>query len=443
MSHNTNEQLPSPRSSGQQSGAARAAPTRWAAAALLLTLALGQVAQAVDGQLDPSFGGNGLVTLDIDNLGDQLFGVAILSDGRIAVGGFTGLTGTTGGPLSGDLDFVVGAFSPNGSLDTGFGTGGLTITDIIGPQPVPNDANALVLQQDGKIVLVGRSGPNESPRFAAVRYRADGQPDTGFGDNGMVETPAPGPGSPESNARDVAVQTDGKIILAGVVGSNVLGSPPRAGDIALVRYNQDGSLDDGGPLDTTPGDQFGLDGTVRTTHFGADNFAFALAVAVQLDGKIVAGGEVDPEPPDLKFGDFVLVRYNQDGSLDDGRPDDNGLDDGGLPDSTPGDQFGDNGTVRTDFGLPTDLGLASDDTVTDLVLQPDGKIVAGGSGRGTGTKQFVLARYNVNGTLDPSFGTGGTKTTPFPALGGSMAALVRQQGGKLVAAGTAGTQATV
>ena len=99
--------------------------------------------------------------------------------------------------------------------------------------------------------------------------------------------------------------------------------------------------------------------------------------------------------------------------------------------------------MRTDFGLPTDLGLASDDTVTDLVLQPDGKIVAGGSGGGTGTKQFVLARYNVNGTLDPSFGTGGTKTTPFPALGGSMAALVRQQGGKLVAAGTAGTQATV
>ena len=267
MSHNTNEQLPSPRSSGQQSGAARAAPKRWAVAALLLTLALGQVAQAVDGQLDPSFGGNGLVTLDIDNLGDQLFGVAILSDGRIAVGGFTGLTGTTGESLSGDLDFVVGAFSGvNGSLDPGFGTGGLTITDIIGPQPVPNDANALVLQNDGKIVLVGRSGPNESPRFAAVRYRADGQPDTGFGVGGIVETPFPGPGSPESNARDVAVQTDGKIILAGVVGSNVLGSPPRAGDIALVRYNQDGSLDDGGPLDTTSGDQFGLDGTVRTTH---------------------------------------------------------------------------------------------------------------------------------------------------------------------------------
>jgi uncharacterized delta-60 repeat protein len=122
------------------------------------------------------------------------------------------------------------------------------------------------------------------------------------------------------------------------------------------------------------------------------------------------------------------VRYNQDGSLDDG----------GLADSTPGDQFGDNGTVRADFGLPTDLGLLSDDAVMDLVLQPDGKIVAGGTARPRGARVFALARYNVDGTLDPSFGTGGTKTTDFPGgLDGSMAALVRQPGGKLVAAGTA------
>ncbi len=271
-------------------------------------------------------------------------------------------------------------------------------------------------------MLVGQSGPHNSPRFAAVRYRADGQPDTGFGVGGVVETPFPV--NLESNACDVAVQTDGKIILAGVVGSNVLGMPPRAGDIALVRYNRDGSLDDGGADDTTLGDRFGDDGMVRTS-FGASNFAFALAVAVQLDGKIVAGGEVDPEPPGPR-GDFVLVRYNQDGSLDDG----------GLTDSTPGDQFGPNGTVRTDFGVTADR---SDDALMDLVLQPeDGKIVAGGTARPRGARVFALARYNVDGTLDPSFGTGGTMTTDFPdGLDGTMAALVRQPGGKLVAAGTA------
>ena len=74
------------------------------------------------------------------------------------------------------------------------------------------------------------------------------------------------------------------------------------------------------PIDTTLGDNSATMARCGP-RFGADNFAFALAVAVQLDGKIVAGGEVDPEPPDPKFGDFVLVRYNQDGSLDDGRPD--------------------------------------------------------------------------------------------------------------------------
>ena len=363
MSHNAHEQLPGPRFPGQQSGVPRAASKRWAATALL-TLALGQVAQAADGQLDPSFDGDGRVIFavlgsvpDLDDFGldvqqDQLFGVAILPSGRIAVGGTTTESRFDG------FDFVVGAFSGvNGSLDTGFGEngGGLTITDISGPQggptpPVPRSfckgvasdgrsedvANALVPQNDqgeSKIVLVGQSGPHASPRFAAVRYRATGQPDTGFGVGGVVETRFPE--NLESNACDVAVQTDGKIILAGVVGSNVLGSPPRTGDIALVRYNQDGSLDNGSAPDTNTGDRFGLDGTVRTTHFGADNFAFAQAVVVQPDGKIVAGGEVDPEPPDPRFGDFVLVRYNQDGSLDDGRLDDNGLNDGGLPDSTP------------------------------------------------------------------------------------------------------------
>lgn len=427
MSHNAYEQ-PSPRSSGQQSGAARAAPERWAAAALL-TLAMGQVAQATDGQLDPNFDGDGRVIFAVpgrvpdnglDEQQDQLFGVAILPDRRIAVGG------TTTESRFDDFDFVVGAFSGvNGSLDTGFGTtGGLTITDISGPPsgvtpPVPRSfckgvssdgrsedvANALVLQNDqgeSKIVLVGQSGPHNSPRFAAVRYRANGQPDTGFGVGGVVETPFPD--NLESNACDVAVQTDGKIILAGVVGSNVLGSPPRTGDIALVRYNRDGSLDDGGADDTTLGDRFGDDGMVRTS-FGASNFAFALAVAVQLDGKIVAGGEVDPEPPDPKTGDFVLVRYNQDGSLDDG----------GLADSTPGDQFGDNGTVRTDFGLPTDLGLLSDDAVMDLVLQPDGKIVAGGTARPRGARVFALARYNVDGRWTRPSGRGVPKPRTFPA----------------------------
>jgi uncharacterized delta-60 repeat protein len=260
MSHKAHEQLPTPPSCSIHSGASREGSKRWgtAAAAALLTLALGQVAQAADGQLDPSFGDDGRVIYDIDDTGGQhqLFGLAIQPDGRIVVGG------STRAP-SNDLDFVVGAFrSVYGSLDTAFGTGGLTITDISGPQPAADFANALVLQTDGKIVLVGRSGrpgSPESPQFAAVRYTADGAVDTGFGVDGILETPVPG--GDESIASDVAIQPDdGKIILAGVVGAQ-LDSNNRSGDIALVRYNRDGSLDDDGPLDKTPGDRFGVDGT--------------------------------------------------------------------------------------------------------------------------------------------------------------------------------------
>ena len=425
MSHKAHEQLPTPPSCSLRSGASREASKRWGAttAAALLTFALGQIAQAADGQLDASFGDNGRVTLDVDERGgqDHLAGVVLLPDGRIAVGGHTRARSLNDPP---DLDFVVAAFSSiNGSLDTGFGTSGLTTTDISGPQPALDEASALVRQDDGKIVLVGRSGPSGSRQFTAVRYQVGGLVDPGFGILGVVETLVPG--GPESIASDVAVQTDGKIILAGEVGGD-----NHSRDIALVRYNRDGSLDDndeggvddGGLPDHTPGDKFGSNGTVRTS-FGGSQFAFASAVVVQGDGKIVAGGGADLSDPNTQV-DFALVRYNRDGSLDDGGP----------LDTTPGDKFGRDGKITTGFGS------GRDDSVADLVLQPDGKIVAGGTSSIDKARLFALARYNADGTIDQTFGTGGTTTTDFPrGFGGSMAALVVQPGGKLVAAGSATT----
>ncbi|MGQ0591895.1 MAG: hypothetical protein ACT4QB_04385 [Gammaproteobacteria bacterium] len=214
-------------------------------------------------------------------------------------------------------------------------------------------------------------------------------------------------------------------MLAGVVGTD-LNSDNRSGDFALVRYNRDGSLDDndeggvddGGLPAATPGDKFGSNGTV-TTSFTGSEFELATAVVVQPDGKIVVGGQAGPAGRDTDSG-FALVRYNQDGSLDNGGPLDN----------NPGDRFGADGTVRTDFGNGRTDGVA------DLVIQPDGKIVAGGTSGIDDATQFALARYNVDGAIDQSFGTGGKKTTDFPSGGaGEMAALVMQPGGKLVAAG--------
>ena len=90
--------------------------------------------------------------------------------------------------------------------------------------------------------------------------------------------------------------------------------------------------------------------------------------------------------------------------------------------------------------MTANFGPGKDDSVADLVIQPDGKIVAGGTSSVATARQFALARYHVDGTIDQTFGTDGKKTTDFPDGGaGLMAALVRQPGGKLVAAGRATT----
>ena len=168
MSHNTHEQLPTPRSSSIRSGASREASKRWGAAttATLLTLALGQVAQAADGQLDPSFGGDGRVTLDVDGAGrqDQLFGVAILPDGRIVVGGST--RGRPPVPNQNNIDFVAAGFTDTGTLDPAFGTAGLTTTGIGGPSPGNDFGNAVFLQDDQGEEIETRQRPLDAPEEA-------------------------------------------------------------------------------------------------------------------------------------------------------------------------------------------------------------------------------------------------------------------------------------
>ncbi|MGH9890722.1 MAG: delta-60 repeat domain-containing protein, partial [bacterium] len=198
-SHNAHEQLQSPRSSGQRSGATRAAPNRWATAAALLTLALGQVAQAADGQLDPSFDGDGLVILDVGNERNEFQALAVQRDGKIVAAGSVGIVTSR--------DFAVARFNPDGSLDLGFGTGGINSTTDVSGADLRDFAEALALQADGKIVLAGQSGPEGAEQFA------------------------------------------------------------------IARYNPDGSLDDGSPADSTPGDEFGVNGTRLTPFPGGRSIA--------------------------------------------------------------------------------------------------------------------------------------------------------------------------
>jgi uncharacterized delta-60 repeat protein len=335
-------------------------------------LAMAGPAYAKAGDLDPSFGTGGKVTTDFAAGGDQATAVAVQADGKLVAAG-TAFTGQFS-------DFALARYNPDGTLDPSFGTGGKVTTNIDGGG---NDATALAIQADGKLVVAGSAFTGAGVDFAVARYNPDGTLDANFGTGGKVTTDFAG-GFDQANA--LIVQADGKLVVAGSTEFTAI-------DFALARYNPDGTLDA----------SFGTGGQVVTDLGGTDR-AFALAVQ---GGKLVAAG--------LTFttnGDFGLVRYNADGTLD--------------------ASFGAGGKVTTDFAGFTDWAFA-------LAVQ-GGKLVAAGRAGFEGNDDFALVRYNPDGTLDASFGTGGKVTTDFGRSGGSFdeARALVVQGSRLVATGNVG-----
>ena len=328
--------------------------------------------QGQPGDLDPAFGAGGSVAVDLAFDSDEARGVAVQSDGRIVMAGLTG-TYPEG-------DFVLTRHTTEGALDRSFGEGGIVLTDFGSTHDL---GQALAIQADGRIVAVGSSQiPDRASTFAVARYQTDGSLDPSFGQGGEVLTDV-GPSSDDAQA--VAIQPDGKIVVAG----SVLSQNFTDGSFGIVRYNTDGSLDG----------SFGAGGIVVV---GFDSFLDAAnVVLVQPDGRIVAVGTVSRIDGTADFG---LARLNANGSLD--------------------TSFSRDGKVTSDFS-----GLY--DGAYGGALQADGKIVAGGFAAGQG---FALARYTANGQLDPSFGGDGKVTTDSGM--GSIGALVIQPDGNILAAGS-------
>lgn len=337
-------------------------------------------AQAEDspGDLDPSFGIGGKVTTDFAvGLSDLADAVVLQQDGKIVTAGLAG------------VDFALARFNPDGTLDTGFGTGGKVTTDFAGF----DQAFAIMLQPDGKLVAAGVANQGSGDaNFALARYNPDGALDTSFGSGGKVSTDFAGR---DDVALDLVLQADGKIVVVGRMALDI--GPPHglSLDFALARYNPDGTLDT----------SFGSEGKV-TTDF-ADGSDGASTLILQPDGMLVAAGGASGT---TGFPDFALARYNSDGTLDTG--------------------FGIGGKVTTDFG-----GFF--DEISEIRLQQDGKLVAAGTAGSLYDFDFALARYNPSGSLDSTFGTGGKVMTDFFGCCDSGSALVIQSNGKLVAAGTA------
>ena len=225
------------------------------------------------GTLDATFGSGGKVTTDFFGGRDQVLDIAIQSDGKIV---------TTGIVNHISDDFGLTRYNIDGTLDSSFGFGGRVTTDIAGYFDV---ANAIAIQSDGKIVIAGVAAAVPNGGGVITRYEPNGALDTTFGINGKLYSPV--------DANDVAIQANGKIVIAGGAVANGIT------DFGIMRYNNDGSPDSG----------FGAAGKIATDVFGNDDGAFA--VAIQPDGKIVAAGfALDITSSNESF---ALARYNGDG----------------------------------------------------------------------------------------------------------------------------------
>jgi uncharacterized delta-60 repeat protein len=276
-----------------------------------------------------------------------------------------------------------------GDLDTRFGSGGVVQTNF-----APGDSDyafAVALQADGKIVVAGQTGVYPDLHSALARYTRNGGLDRTFGTNGKVSPVFDAEGDQLSA---VAIQADGKIVAA---GSLIANNFPQA--FLLARFNADGSLD------TT----FGTNGMVTTT-FG-DSTASGHDVVVQVDGKILEVG-VSGAGPYSELNDFALARFNADG--------------------TPDASFGSGGQLTTHFSGQFNTGT----TASAAVLQGDGKVVVVGTYKNEGTPhEFALARYGTDGSLDPTFGSGGKVTTSIGSGDAIGAAVALQADGKILVSG--------
>jgi uncharacterized delta-60 repeat protein len=389
-----------------------------------------------DGTTDSSFGTSGVAVTDFSNHEDHAQAVAIQpSDGKIVAAGYSG--------TNPNFDFAIARYNTDGTLDSTFNSTG-TATTAIGSGD--ERASAVTIQpSDGKIVAAGYSNNGSNNDFALVRYSTDGSLDTTFNSTGKVTTAV---GSGDDVINSITIQSDGKILAAGY---SVVGSKK---DFAVVRYNIDGSVDTA----------FGTDGKMLMPVGTGDDVAYA--IAIDPDGKIVVAGS----SAGSSYNELAVVRLTSSGTLD-------------LT-------FGTNGITTSDLGATasiaaiaiqgagnaatsspffvdhapslgtvaigpscgstasidpgnaesgqwmTHVGTGDGNYGNWPVVQSDGKIVAFGQSSSNGDSDMEVIRYNADGTLDSTFGTGGQVTTDLGSTNDAAWSGVVQADKKIVAVGS-------
>ncbi|MCL5802180.1 MAG: delta-60 repeat domain-containing protein [Gammaproteobacteria bacterium] len=416
---------------------------------MLLTLLTGMfgllspaLVHAAAGDLDPSFGVNGIVVTEFGAY-DIARDAVLQLDGKIVTVGSI----TTYSADSSNSDFALARYNSDGSLDTSFGVGGKTTLDW----GRSDNASAVALQADGKILVAGSSSLYTSSVFdtdyVIARYKHDGSLDPDFGPAGMVRIDF----SDLDSFIGMVVQADGKIILGGTSSSQQY----QVNGIVLVR------LDTHGNLDTS----FGSGGRI-STDLGRINFP--AAIVTRKDGKIVVAATKEDSGT---VSAITLLLYNQDGGLD------TAFGMGGKAITSVsgytgalavqedgkilvGDGYGfrltrfnSDGSLDTSFGNSGTAALVSfsegPSVVSALTILPDGKIVMAGTIEnelcfiGCGGDRFVLVRFNTDGGLDKTFGNAGKVMTdifpsgPYDNVADVPHALILQPDGKIIAVGQA------
>ena len=404
------------------------------ALAVVAALTISIAAQAAIGDLDPTFGAGGKVTSFVGGSNSTANAVAVQSDGKILVAGVPLLTrynsdglldttfGTngivmnsginqgkdvviqpdgkilvTGNPTNTRVEFGVARFNSNGSLDTSFGTNGIASHSIYPSDNLdPGNVRFVALQSDGKILVAGEQRLvccNVSTLFQVIRYNSDGSEDRVYENDSGIE----------NDITALVIQPDGKILLSGNTDD---GNAPGY-RMAFVRLNPDftynSTLDGGGPL---------------PTDFGNVGF-IDYSIALQPDGKIIAVGQLgctfsgSCPTPGYKF---ALARFNSNGSTD--------------------TTFGTNGVVTNNFNIMIDPSETGAVQLKNIIIQPDGRLIVGLDTFDGSHYHFLLARFNANGSPDTSFGNAGQITTAFSTPDDHLHSIILQPDGKIVAAGS-------
>lgn len=330
----------------------------------------GVIRYNTDGSLDNTFDEDGKVTIAVGSGDDYVSSVLIQPDGKILLGGFA--------HNGSNNDFALVRVTATGALDPTFGSGGKVMTPVLFGD---DRAYNMAVQSDGKILLAGYTS-NFDWDFAVVRYSANGVLDNTFGSSGKAVLDF---GGNDDLAYSLAVQSDDKILVAG----ETTGADSYVG---LLRLTANGLLDD----------TFGIGGRVISS-VGTDSLA--RQVLVQPDGKLIIIGYTETGGD----SDFLIARYHKNGDVD--------------------QTFGVNGFVTSPIGT-------GDDFAWDGALQSDGKIVAVGESMTGLAPDFVVVRYLNNGQLDTSFGNGGKRVTDFSNDIDAIFAVAIQSDGKIVGVGS-------